>query len=316
MNPQNVPNKGSFHMNADAFSSIPPKQPVALVDLVETASPEASRAFVAHATKLGKEVDGRSVLANETLVPMTIPDPNSIKPDNATRLMVVSEYPATQACLTVLEKRKASGAELSGDTVRTYAARPWSRLPLAMIQTIMKTRGLFGRTPVPSIGRGDGDGDGKEILETLVRGSAIHGELPEIGIEDARWTELALRAGDRPIWMLNFLSFRKTATYPGREADTTGSSATSGERAYARYSQGIFRPLTRVGAYIAWSARALAPLPDTNDADWNQIAIARYPSTAAMLTMLGDPDYKAAHVHREAGLGRTRLVATQPLAGV
>jgi hypothetical protein len=57
-------------------------------------------------------------------------------------------------------------------------------------------------------------------------------------------------------------------------------------------------------------------LPDTNDGHWDQIAIACYPSPAAMLTMLGDPDYKAAHVHRVAGLARTRLVATQPLAGV
>jgi hypothetical protein len=246
---------------------------------------------------------------------MTIPDQNSTKPDSATRLLVVSEYPTTQACLTALEKRKESGAELFGETVRTYAARPWSRVQLAMIRTIMKARSFLGRASVPRIDLNDG-ADGAEILETLVRGSAIHGELPEIGIEDARWSELALRAGDRPIWMLNFLSFRTTAIYSGREADITGSSATSGARAYARYSRGLLRPLTRVGGYLAWSSRSVGLLPDTNDGDWDQIAIACYPSPAAMLAMLGDPDYKAAHVHRVAGLARTRLVATQPLAGV
>jgi hypothetical protein len=296
-------------MSTEVFSSIPPLLRVALVDLVETKSPEASRAFVTLVTQLATEVGGRRVIANETLVPMTIPDQNSTKPDSATRLLVVTEYPTTQACLIALAKRKEWGPELFTETIRTYAARPWSGVQAAMIRTIMKTLSFVGRASVPRI-------DGAEILEPLVRASAIQGELPEIGIEDPRWSELVERAGDRPIWMLNFLSFRTTAIYPGREADVPGGSATSGERAYARYGQGLVRPLTRVGGHIAWASRSVELLPDTKDGDWDQIAIAVYPSPAAMLTMLGDPAYKAAHVHRAAGLARTRLLATQPLTGV
>ncbi len=296
-------------MSTEAFSFIPPLRRVALVDLVETKSPEESRAFVTLATQLATEVGGRRVIANETLVPMTIPDQNSRKPDSATRLLVVTEYPTTQACLTALAKRKEWGQELSTETIRTYAARPWSGVQAAMTRTIMKGLSLVGRASVPRI-------DGAETLEPLVRASAIHDELPDIGIEDPRWSELVERAGDRPIWMLNFLSFRTTATYPGREADVPGGSATTGERAYSRYGQGLVRPLTRVGGHIAWTSRSVGLLPDTNDGDWDQIAIAVYPSAAAMLTMLGDPAYKAAHVHRAAGLARTRLLATQPLEGV
>ena len=296
-------------MSTEAFSSIPPRLRVALVDLVATKSPEASRAFVTLVTRLATEVGGRRVIANETLVPMTIPDQNSTKPDTATRLLVVTEYPTTQACLIALAKRKEWGPELSTETIRTYAARPWSGVQAAVIRTIMKTLSFVGSASVPRI-------DGTEILEPLVRASAIQDELPDIGIEDPRWSELVERAGDRPIWMLNFLSFRTTAIYPGREADVPGGSATSGERAYARYGQGLVRPLTRVGGHIAWTSRSVGLLPDTNDGDWDQIAIAVYPSPAAMLTMLGDPAYKAAHVHRVAGLARTRLLATQPLAGV
>ena len=299
-------------MSTEAFSSIPPLQRVALVDLVETKSPEASRAFVTLVTQLATEVGGRKVIANETLVPMTIPDQNSTKPDSANRLLVVTEYPTTQACRIALEKRKEWGPELFTETIRTYVARPWSRVQAATIPTIMKTLSFVGHASVPRIDRVDG----AEILEKLVRASAIHDELPDIGIEGSRWSELALRAGDRPIWMLNFLSFRTTAIYPGREADVPGDSATSGERAYARYGQGLVRPLTRVGGHIAWSSRSVGLVADTNDGDWDQIAIAVYPSPAAMLTMLGDPAYKAAHVHRVAGLARTRLLATQPLAGV
>jgi uncharacterized protein (DUF1330 family) len=296
-------------MSTEAFSSIPPLLRVALVDLVETKSPEASRTFVTLVTQLATEVGGIRVIANETLVPMTIPDQNSAKPDNATRLLVVTEYPTTQACLIALAKRKEWGPELFTETIRTYAARPWSGVQAAIIRTIMKTLSFVGRASVPRI-------DGAEILEPLVRASAIQGELPDIGIEDPRWSELVERAGDRPIWMLNFLSFRTTAIYPGREADVPGGSATSGERAYTRYGQGMFRSLTRVGGHIAWTSRSVGLLPDTNDGDWDRIAIAVYPSPAAMLTMLGDPAYKAAHVHRAAGLARTRLLATQPLAGV
>ncbi len=299
-------------MSIEAFSSIPPLLRVALVDLVETKSPEESRAFVTLVTRLATEVGGRRVIANETLVPMTIPDQNSTKPDRATRLLVVTEYPTTQACLIALAKRKEWGPELSTETIRTYAARPWSGVQAAMIRTIMKTLSFVGRASVPRIDVING----AEILEKLVRASAIHDELPDIGIEDPRWSELVERAGDRPIWMLNFLSFRTTAIYPARETDVPGGSATSGARAYARYAQGLVRPLTRVGGRIAWTSRSVGLLPDTNDGDWDRIAIAVYPSPAAMLTMLGDPAYKAAHVHRVAGLARTRLLATQPLAGV
>jgi uncharacterized protein (DUF1330 family) len=299
-------------MSTEAFSSIPPLNRVALVDLVETKSPEESRAFVTLVTQLATEVGGRRVIANETLVPMTIPDKNSTKLDRATRLLVVTEYPTTQACRTALAKRKEWGPELFTQAIRTYAARPWSRVQALVIRTIMKTLNFVGRANVPRI---DGS-EGAEILERLVRASAIHDELPEIGIEDERWSELALRAGDRPIWMLNFLSFRTTAVYPERKGDVPGGPTTSGAQAYARYGQGLVRPLTRVGGRVAWTTHSVELLPDTHDGDWDQIAIAFYPSPAAMLTMLGDPAYKAAHVHRVAGLARTRLVATQPLAGV
>ncbi len=52
-------------MNDDPFASLSPQLPVALIDLVETTSPEANRAFVTLVTRLTEEVGGRRVLANE-----------------------------------------------------------------------------------------------------------------------------------------------------------------------------------------------------------------------------------------------------------
>ncbi len=76
-------------------------------------------------------------------------------------------------------------------------------------------------------------------------------------------------------------------------------------------------PVTEVGGRRVIASETLVPMiiPDGNSTT-PDIAIAFYPSAAAMLAMLGDSAYKAAHVHRVAGLARTRLLATQPLAGV
>jgi hypothetical protein len=57
-------------MTADALSSIPPRGPVALVDLVGANTPESHRAFVANVSQLAQEAGGRRVLANEAIVPM------------------------------------------------------------------------------------------------------------------------------------------------------------------------------------------------------------------------------------------------------
>ena len=61
-------------MNAEAFSSVSPRLPVALIDLVETKTPEENRAFVTRVTQLTEEVGGRRVLANEVIVSMIVSD--------------------------------------------------------------------------------------------------------------------------------------------------------------------------------------------------------------------------------------------------
>jgi hypothetical protein len=71
--------------------------------------------------------------------------------------------------------------------------------------------------------------------------------------------------------------------------------------------------LGAVGGRVGWSSRSIGALPRTDDGNWHQVVIAVYPSPAAMMTMLAQPKYRAAHVHREAGLARTRLLATQPM---
>ena len=294
-------------MNAEAFSSIPPRLPVALIDLVETKTPEANRAFVTRVTQLTEEVGGRRVLANEVIVPMIVSDERASKSDHATRLLVVTWYPTPQAGRIALAKRKEWGPNSSPSSIRTYTARPSGGIESLLERTLPSALGLLGRKPVPKI-------DDAQKLESLIDAAHILGDNPESGIYEARWTELAERAGDRPIWMLNFLEFAETAVYGDDAQDVAPSTQISGARAYQRYGRGMIGSLAAVGGRIGWSGRSIGQLPGTDDGQWHQVAIAVYPSPAAMMTMLALPKYQAAHVHRAAGLARTRLLATQPIA--
>ncbi len=293
-------------MNEEAFSSFSPRRPVALIDLVETKTPEANAAFVTQVTQLAEDTGGRRVLANEAIVPMIVPDERASKPDHATGLLVVTQYPTPQAGRIALAKRKEWGPELSTDSIRTYTARPAGGIESLVERTLPSALGLLGRTPIPNI-------EDAQQLESLIDAAHILGDNPESGIYEARWTELVERAGDRPIWMLNFLEFAETAVYGEDAQDITPSAPVSGARAYEHYGRGMIGSLGAVGGRVGWSSRSIGQLPGTDDGKWHQIVIAVYPSPVAMMTMLALPKYRAAHVHREAGLARTRLLATQPI---
>jgi uncharacterized protein (DUF1330 family) len=292
-------------MNHDAFSSLPPRQSVALIDLVETETPEASRAFVAGATQAAEAAGGRVVLANEAIAPMIIPDEPARTAEHAIRLLVVTRYPTGQAARIALENRRESGPGLSGERVRTYAAQPVARIEALIGRTLPYTLGLLGREPVPEI-------DGAQQREALIHGALILGEQPDA----SRWTELVERSGNRPIWMLNFLEFAKTAVYADDAQGPAPTAPISGARAYRRYGSGMIGSLAAVGGRVGWSGSTLGQLSGREDGRWHQVAIAVYPSAAAMMTMLALPKYRAAHVHRAAALARTRLLATQPIEGL
>lgn len=45
---------------------------------------------------------------------------------------------------------------------------------------------------------------------------------------------------------------------------------------------------------------------------WDELLLVRYPSKEAFLSMIGDPEYQAATVHRTAALADSRLLASLP----
>ena len=92
-------------------------------------------------------------------------------------------------------------------------------------------------------------------------------------------------AEEGPIHMLNLVRLRDEAVYPdGRKA--TGAEAYA---AYGRESGPVFR---RVGGRIAWAGDFRLMLIGPEDETWDHCFIAEYPSGAAFVEMVKDPDYR------------------------
>jgi len=110
-----------------------------------------------------------------------------------------------------------------------------------------------------------------------------------------------------PIHMLNLVRLREEAAYPdGRKA--TGAEAYA---AYGRESGPIFR---RLGGRIAWSGDFRLMLIGPEDERWDRCFIAEYPSVAAFVAMVKDPDYQKAVIHRQAAVLDSRLIRLSPRA--
>ena len=102
---------------------------------------------------------------------------------------------------------------------------------------------------------------------------------------------------DGPISMVNLLKFKEKADYKdGRETELTG------QEAYALYSRGVLETLAKVGGKLVFSGDVSRLMLGEVEDLWDTVAIAQYPSRAAMLEMMQLPEYQEISVHREAGL--------------
>ena len=102
---------------------------------------------------------------------------------------------------------------------------------------------------------------------------------------------------DGPISMVNLLKFKDKASYDdGRETELTGVEA------YAIYSKGVMKTLAKVGGKLVFSGEVSRLMLGEVEELWDSVAIAQYPSRAAMLEMMQLPEYQEVSVHRSAGL--------------
>lgn len=110
---------------------------------------------------------------------------------------------------------------------------------------------------------------------------------------------------DRPVWMVNLMKYREVAEYSdGRE------SAISGQEADDRYAP--IGPLAAVGAEIVFLATVESqPLGD--EPTWDRVAVVQYPSGRAFVEMQEREDFRALHVHKDAGMEQTIVMGCRPI---
>jgi uncharacterized protein (DUF1330 family) len=113
-----------------------------------------------------------------------------------------------------------------------------------------------------------------------------------------------------PLQFLNLLAYHDLARYPTGHPLAGGGS--TGSAAYGLYGAVAIRHVAARGGRFLLFNHVVAQVIGVPVA-WHQIALMQYPSVDAFLDMVRDPDYRAALVHRDAGLARTQVFATRPL---
>jgi len=118
--------------------------------------------------------------------------------------------------------------------------------------------------------------------------------------------ELQSLPADEPVAMLNLLRFKERASAP--------DEGLSGREAYDRYGREAAPFLAKAGGRILNAVEARAVVIGPPEDEWDVALLVEYPSAQAFLAMATDPGYLQVHVHRDAALADSRLIATRPLA--
>ncbi|MEM6682043.1 MAG: DUF1330 domain-containing protein [Pseudomonadota bacterium] len=132
----------------------------------------------------------------------------------------------------------------------------------------------------------------------------------EISIDPTADQVRAMRDADQdaPVVMLNLLKFRDKALYP----EGSGLSAPNGMAAYKRYQLAFTETVAAVSCaevvYDGPCEQVFIGALGAPETDWDKMLIVRYPARKHFLAMMADSAYRAALVHRYAGLERTVLI--------
>lgn len=113
---------------------------------------------------------------------------------------------------------------------------------------------------------------------------------------------------DGPMCMVNLLRFKAKATYAdGSEPELSGRDA------YLRYGAGVQACLAAVGGKARFTGFVTDLMLGEVEDLWDMVAIAEYPSRAAMLQMVQSAQYQAITQHRDAGLAGQLNIRTKAI---
>ena len=110
---------------------------------------------------------------------------------------------------------------------------------------------------------------------------------------------------DGHFWALNLMKYREVADYGDGRSD-----AKSGREADDEYTPR--EALAGIGAQIVFAGEVERILVGDGTA-WDRIGIVRYPSRRQFMEMQQRDDFKAKHVHKDAGMEFTIVMSTLPV---
>ena len=117
-------------------------------------------------------------------------------------------------------------------------------------------------------------------------------------------------AEDGPFVMVNLLKFKANAEYPdGADSHLPGAEA------YARYGKAVRAHVEAVGGKTGYAGPVTGLLLGEVEELWDMIALAEYPSRAAMMAMIQSPEYQEIARHRSAGLQGQLNIRTKGTLG-
>lgn len=185
---------------------------------------------------------------------------------------------------------------LASNVEDAYLARIKSSIPPKLALGFLRVLHLTRITPPPS---------------EEVKAAEVSNRSPFLPSDKAVHQLLSQPASFHPA-MVNFLAYKEGADYP---ATDPARSFSTGREAYARYGKVALQTVYRTGGHLLFYARIENVLRAadsvTAGGNWDEIAAMLYTSPHAILSMDQVSTYRAALDHREAGLARTIVIATE-----
>lgn len=115
---------------------------------------------------------------------------------------------------------------------------------------------------------------------------------------------------DQPLQMLNLIRFNDEAAYV--ENSEFASRGWSGEQAYAEYSRLSTPFATAAGGEPIYIGVPQLMLIGPQHEEWDAAFIIEYPTFAAFLGFVNDPEYQKHALHRSAAVADSRLIRLAP----
>lgn len=110
--------------------------------------------------------------------------------------------------------------------------------------------------------------------------------------------------------MVNLLKFKPKADYPdGSDTDLSGAAA------YMRYGMAVRAHIEAVGGKAGYAGPVTGLMLGEVEDLWDMVALAEYPSLAAMMAMVQSADYQQIARHRTAGLAGQLNIKTKGTLG-